>query len=117
MHAPKPFTLRPAQPAEACAVIATLHDTFESTWRPNITPSAAQAFRDEDRPAAYFAARGHKFWVCESADGVVGFVDWQDDFVNALHVRRVQARSGVGYIPNGQGRGRDQAVWLHSHKA
>jgi len=34
--------------------------------------------------------------VCESAEGVMGFVDWQGDFVNALHVRGVQARSGVG---------------------
>jgi GNAT superfamily N-acetyltransferase len=96
MHAPKALTLRPAQPADASAVIAILRDTFESTWRPNITLSAAQAFCDEDRPAAYFAARGHEFWVCEGAEGVVGFIDWQGDFVNALHVRGAQARSGVG---------------------
>ncbi|MDZ4775839.1 MAG: GNAT family N-acetyltransferase [Alphaproteobacteria bacterium] len=96
MHASKPLTLRPARSADAHAVTAILRDTFESTWRPNITFSAAQAFRDEDRPAAYFAARGHEFLVCESAEGVMGFVDWQGDFVNALHVRGVQARSGVG---------------------
>jgi GNAT superfamily N-acetyltransferase len=37
-----------------------------------------------------------EFWVCECAAGVVGFVDWQGDFVNALHVRGSHARSGVG---------------------
>jgi GNAT superfamily N-acetyltransferase len=27
---------------------------------------------------------------------VVGFVDWEGDFVNALHVGRAHARTGVG---------------------
>ncbi len=37
-----------------------------------------------------------KFWVAESKGGVTGFVDWQEDFVNALHVRTSHARSGIG---------------------
>jgi ribosomal protein S18 acetylase RimI-like enzyme len=91
-----PLLLRPAQAADAPALIAILRDTFESTWRPNISPSAAQAFLDEDRPTTYVTARGLAFWVCERASEVVGFVDWQGDFVNALHVRSDHARSGVG---------------------
>ena len=56
----------------------------------------AKAFRDEDRPAAYVARRGHEFWVCHCSEYIVGFVDWQGDFVNALHVRGSYSRSGVG---------------------
>ncbi|MBY0562837.1 MAG: GNAT family N-acetyltransferase [Hyphomonadaceae bacterium] len=73
-----------------------MYDTFESTWLSNITSDAAKAFRDEDRPAAYVARRGHEFWVCECGNCIVGFVDWQGDFVNALHVRSSYARSGAG---------------------
>lgn len=96
MRSPKLLTLRPARLADASALVAILRDTFESTWRPNITLSAAQAFHDEDRPTAYVTTRGHEFWICECAAGVVGFVDWQGDFVNALHVRGSHARAGVG---------------------
>ncbi|THD64389.1 GNAT family N-acetyltransferase [Phenylobacterium sp.] len=75
---------------------AILHDTYESTWRPQLTPAAAQAFRDEDRPAAYVAARGGQFWIAERDGEVIAFVDWEADFVNALHVRSAAARTGAG---------------------
>jgi GNAT superfamily N-acetyltransferase len=90
--------IRLARPADAPALRAILHDTFESTWLPNISPTAAQAFRDEDRPAVYVTARGHAFWVAERDGAVIGFVDWQGDFVNALHVHSSHARSGVGAL-------------------
>jgi ribosomal protein S18 acetylase RimI-like enzyme len=96
MHRDVPICLRPARAPDATALRAILHDTFESTWLPQITPAAAQAFRAEDRPAAYVAARGLQFWIAERDGEVVGFVDWQDDFVNALHVRSTHARTGVG---------------------
>lgn len=88
--------IRPARAADADALKAILYDTFESTWRPNITAAAAQAFLDEDRPAAYVARRSLEFWVAERAGEVVGLVDWEGDFVNALHVRSADARTGVG---------------------
>jgi GNAT superfamily N-acetyltransferase len=88
--------LRRADAGDAAALRAILFDTFESTWRPQITPAAAQAFRDEDRPGAYVAERGLEFTVAERALEVVGFVDWEGDFVNALHVRRRDASTGVG---------------------
>jgi ribosomal protein S18 acetylase RimI-like enzyme len=90
------LTVRRARLADAPAIAAILYETFESTWRPNITPAAAQAFRDEDRPGAYVAERGPAFWVAERDGEVVGFVDWRDDFVDALHVRAGHARQGVG---------------------
>ena len=91
-----PISIRRARSADAAALVAVLRDTFESTWRPNITPAAAQAVLAEDRPTHYVAERGLEFWVAEQDGEVVGLVDWQGDFVNALHVRANHARQGVG---------------------
>ena len=88
--------LRPAKLEDAAALRATLLDTFESTWRPNITDAAAAAFLSEDRPAAYVGEKGLEFLVAEREDEVVGFVHWEGDFVHAVHVRSYHARQGVG---------------------
>jgi ribosomal protein S18 acetylase RimI-like enzyme len=88
--------VRAARPEDFAALRAILYDTFESTWRPNIKAVAAQTFIQADRPATYVGARGHRFWVAEAAGEVVGFVDWEGDFVNALHVHSAHARQGVG---------------------
>ena len=88
--------LRWAVSEDAPAVQVILFDTFESTWRPNITEAAAQAFIQENRPAVYVGARGRHFWLAEIDGDVVGFVDWEGDFINALHVRSTHARTGVG---------------------
>lgn len=90
------LVIRCARAEDAAALGDVLHDTFESTWRPQITEAAAEAFRREDRPAAYVADRGLQFVVAERAGEVIGFVDWDGDFVNALHVRAAHARTGVG---------------------
>lgn len=88
--------LRWARPADHASIRTILFDTFETTWLPAILPAAAQAYRDEDRPSLYLAARGHCFLVAECSGEVIGFADWQADFVNALHVRSDHARCGVG---------------------
>jgi ribosomal protein S18 acetylase RimI-like enzyme len=88
--------VRAARLADASALRNILFDTFESTWLPNITRVAAQTFRDENRPTVYVGERGLMFWVAECEGEVVGFVDWDGDFVNALHVRSSHARSGIG---------------------
>jgi len=88
--------IRPARATDSAALIAILHDTFDSTWRPQVTPAALAAYRQGNRPAAYVAERGHLFQVATRAGTVVGFVDWQDDFVNALHVHSAHARTDVG---------------------
>jgi len=88
--------VRRARLADAPTLRAILHDTFESTWLPNITPAAAEAFRHEDRPAVYVAERGLEFWVAERDGELIGLVDWKGDFVKALHVRSSLARTGVG---------------------
>ena len=96
MASPGDILIRQAHPEDAAALRAILRDTFASTWRPNITAQAAQAFLTEDRPTNYVHERGLWFWVAEVAGQVVGFVDWEGDFINALHVLHTHARTGVG---------------------
>jgi len=96
MSSPELIVVRPARAADAPALRAILRDTFESTWAPQVTPEAAAAFRREDRPADYVGRRGLEFRVAERDGEVVGFVDWEGDFVNALHVLGAHARQGVG---------------------
>ena len=88
--------IRRARAADAPSLIAVLYDTFESTWRPNVSEAAARAFLDEDRPGQYVSSRGLEFRVAVRDGEVAGLVHWQEDFVHALHVRRAAARSGVG---------------------
>ena len=84
------------RPSDASALGEILHDIYESTWLPQLSPDAASAFRDHDRPALYVAERGAAFWIAELDGRAVGFVDWQADLVNALHVRSSHARLGIG---------------------
>lgn len=88
--------LRPATAADALALQGILFDTFESTWRPNISDAAALAYVQENRPATYLGSRGRLFWVVQVGSEIAGFVDWDGDFINALHVRSAHARQGVG---------------------
>lgn len=96
MTSPADILVRPAGAGDLDALKAILRDTFERTWLPQLTPEAAAAYRGEDRPAAYVGERGLLFVVAEVGGEVVGLVDWNGDFVNALHVRSDHARSGVG---------------------
>lgn len=96
MDADPTLILRPAVAADGPALEAILYDTFESTWLPQLTPEGAEAFRAERRPADYVGRRGLEFWLAERGGEVVGFVDWEGDFVNALHVRAADARTGIG---------------------
>jgi ribosomal protein S18 acetylase RimI-like enzyme len=91
-----PVTLRPARAEDAGALRAILWDTLRSTWMPQLTPEATRAVIDEDRPAAFVAAKGHEFIIAERGGEVVGLVHWEGDFVNSLHVLGAHARSGVG---------------------
>ena len=90
------IVIRKAGPDDAAALKAILRDTFESTWLPQLTPEAAAIYQRQDRPAAYVGERGLLFVVAEVGGAVVGLVDWDGDFVNALHVLAGHARSGVG---------------------
>lgn len=69
------IVIRSARVADAVALSAILHDTYETTWLPRMTPAAAEVFRDEDRQAQYVASRGTEFLVAEGGGELVGFVD------------------------------------------
>ena len=88
--------VRPSRPDDAPALRAILHDTFRSTWLPQLTEVAARRFADEDRPAAFVAEKGAEFWVAEVGGAVVGLVYWEGDFVHSLHVLGAHAGAGVG---------------------
>lgn len=88
--------IRMAQPADRAALIAILHNTFERTWLPQLTASAAEAYRQGNRPAEYVDARGREFRVATRGGVVAGFVHWEGDFVHALHVHSDHERTGVG---------------------
>ena len=89
--------IRRASPDDASALRAILYNTFESTWLPELTPAAALKYRKGDKPRNYVANRGTLFWVAECVGTVIGFVYWDADFVNALHVLSSHARKGVGH--------------------
>jgi ribosomal protein S18 acetylase RimI-like enzyme len=89
------LTLRRATPEDVPALEAILLNTFETTWRPAISSTAAAAFL-EGRGRAYVAQCGADFWVAERAGRVIGFVHWQGNFVHAVHVLAGEARGGVG---------------------
>jgi ribosomal protein S18 acetylase RimI-like enzyme len=91
-----PVVVRPSRAEDAEALKAILRDTFESTWKPQLTAAAAEKFANQDRPGDYVRGRGAKFWVAERDGEVVGMIDWEGDFVNALHVLGAHARTGVG---------------------
>lgn len=88
--------IRQARSSDAATLEAILRDTYANTWLPQLSDEAAQAWRNEDRPATYVAARGLGFWVAEVEGKVAGFVDWDGDFVNALHVSSTYVRMGLG---------------------
>jgi ribosomal protein S18 acetylase RimI-like enzyme len=96
MTPPRDILIRAARADDAEALKAILRDTFQSTWGPQLTHEAHAMFEREDRPAVYVGARGLLFTVAEVDGAVVGFVDRDGDFVNALHVLGSHARSGVG---------------------
>ena len=96
MSAHSPVIVRPARPEDAEALVGILYDTFESTWRPQITEAAAARFRAEARPRVFVAEHGHEFLAAERDGRVVGLVYWEGDFVGALHVHSSAARTGVG---------------------
>ncbi|ETR74847.1 GNAT family acetyltraansferase [Afipia sp. P52-10] len=91
-----PIVIRQAGPTDRAALSQVLQETFESTWRPNISVAAAEAYLRAAHGDTYVARHGLAFWLAELAGEVAGFVHWDDDFIEALHVRPRFARRGIG---------------------
>lgn len=90
------IVVRQAAAADRAALKQVLRETFESTWRPNISVAAAEAYLRAAHGDAYVERHGLAFWLAEFAGEVAGFVHWDDDFIEALHVRPRFARRGIG---------------------
>ncbi len=90
------IVVRPATARDGPQVKAVLRDTFETTWKPHVTPAAAETYLSAGHGDRYVDERLPEFWVAEQGDMVVGFVHWRGDFIEAVHVRSSHARRGVG---------------------
>ena len=89
-------TLRAAQPADAPALTALLHETFRDTWLPQLRPPAAQAWLRERQAERYVAESGAAFVVATIGDTLAGFIHHDADFIHALHVSGRYRRHGIG---------------------
>ncbi|CAB3647142.1 GNAT family N-acetyltransferase [Achromobacter pulmonis] len=88
--------VRPARPDDVAALEAVLTRTYEGTWRPQMTPEKYRYFLDSGKIPRYVAERGARFHVCEADGRVAGMVDWEQNFIWALHVHPDWQRRGVG---------------------
>ena len=88
--------IRPARREDAPALVDLLMRTYETTWMPQMSAQADSRFRASGKTAAYVAERGLRFHVCELDGTVAGMVDWEGNFIWALHVQPDMQRRGVG---------------------
>jgi len=93
---PGKLVVRSAIRADAPAVKVVLRDTFETTWRPQLTAAALERCLLTDHVARYVDAQIEAFTVAELDGDVVGMVHWSDDFIEALHVCGDRRRLGIG---------------------
>ena len=73
-----------------------LQETYTETWLPNLTTEAARAHETANKTSAYVDERGLHCWVAKHRDQALGLVDFDGNFVIALHVRPSCARRGIG---------------------
>ena len=90
--------IRPAHPQDFPAMKAILRDTFERTWRPEITEAAARRYIETDIGGGFVAHSGADMLVAEADGRVAGLVHCVDDFIDALHVSPGQQRRGIGAV-------------------
>lgn len=89
-------TVRPAAPGDLPGVKAVLRDTFETTWRPHLTPQAARNYIETDRGSRYAETHCGEFWVADVHGEIGGLVHWRGDFIESLHVSSRFQGMGIG---------------------
>jgi GNAT superfamily N-acetyltransferase len=90
------IVIRPATEADRASVQAILADTFETTWRPHLTFAAIEDYLSAGRGDCYVAEHWPAFWVAEMDGKPAGFVHWDGDFIEAVHVSSNHLRRGIG---------------------
>lgn len=91
-----PILIRPAGTADADVILRILGETYEATWKPELTAEAIARFESSAHTAAYVRERLPFFQVACIDGEVVGLLDWRDDFIDALHVSPRHQRLGIG---------------------
>ncbi|MDF3867231.1 GNAT family N-acetyltransferase [Pseudomonas denitrificans (nom. rej.)] len=86
----------PAEPADTDAILRILRETYETTWKPELSAAAIARFESSAHTAAYVRERLAHFAVACLGGEVVGLLDWRDDFIDALHVSPRHQRLGIG---------------------
>ncbi|MBY5253326.1 GNAT family N-acetyltransferase [Citrobacter amalonaticus] len=88
--------VRPACLEDFSAMRALLRDTFESTWRPQITEASARRYIETDIGGRFVERCGADMLVAQVNGEIAGLIHCVDDFVDALHVRSGFQRKGIG---------------------
>jgi len=73
---------------------AILRDTFDSTWRPQITAASVRRYVETDIGGRFVERCGADMLVAESDGGIAGLFRCAGDFVDALHVSSGFQRKG-----------------------
>lgn len=88
--------IRQAQPADHTAMKAILRETFETTWRPHVTPASADNYISTDIDGRLVDDHGAAMRVAVVAGDIAGLAYWRGNFLESLHVATRFQRLGVG---------------------
>jgi ribosomal protein S18 acetylase RimI-like enzyme len=88
--------IRSGRAADTAAVVALLHETFEGTWRPELTPAAITSYYGNRVAERFVAERVRTFLVADCGGEVAGMISRQRGFIDALHVGARFRRRGIG---------------------
>lgn len=98
--------IRRATPGDIGDVLAIFHSTYEATWKPELTATAIARFESSGRTLHYVTQRIRAMCVAELRGSTVAVVDWDGDFINALHV-----------YPQHQGHGAGSQLLAHAERS
>lgn len=90
--------IRRATPGDAAAVLQLLQETYEATWKPELTADAIVRFEGSGHTLCYVNERICAMYIAESDGEIAGLVDWNNAFIDALHVSPRHQRHGIGSL-------------------
>jgi ribosomal protein S18 acetylase RimI-like enzyme len=93
--APALVLIRSAVSEDRPALLALLAETFEDTWRPQLTAQAIADYHDRQVAERFVAEQWPRFVVAEINDAVLGFANRDGGFVDTLHVAARGRRRGI----------------------
>jgi len=88
--------IRRAEPTDADAILRILGETYEATWKPELTAEATARFESSAHTVVYVGERLPFFHVACVDGEVAGLLDWRDDFIDSLHVSPQRQGLGIG---------------------